>query len=443
MLHIMNYVTSKSPVMKTGILLSAASILLFGCTSNQELTNETNKNEDLQTSAIRPLEGISSDPLLFSVDAIRRDTILLGNGGSVIFQENSFVDDQGHPVSGMVNVHWQEFHSLADIAVSGIPMRYDSSGISYDLVSGGMFTIRATQGAKKLQLASGKQATVNLISMQDTPCYNFYELDETTGKWDYQSTATAEIVHQENVRQLASSKKENMLLDMREDVRPMPELNQQEIVGWVAADPLDAETETWLESNFAATKLLRRNADGTYQVEVKIRKRTEEFRIRPYTTKEAQLATRKKERKLQADLDEILAYQQRLAVGKVVRSIEIPNFGTYNWDIAYKRKNSVIFAANFEFPVKTNKSLISLFLISPDENAVVKYDATGSDLFSYDPDKRNCLIAIMPDNRLMVVDNENIRKVRKSSTSGKVTGSFEFKDAGVTVRSAADIENHL
>jgi len=429
--------------MKTSVLLSGVSLLLFGCTSNQELANETNKNEDLLTSAIQPLEGISSDPLLFSVDAIRQDTVFLGNGGSVIFQENSFVDDKGHPVSGKVNVHWQEFHSLADIAVSGIPMKYDSSGASYDLVSGGMFTIHATQGSKELQLASGKEATVNLVSMQDTPCYNFYELDEKTGKWDYQTTATAEVVPQEEAPQLASTKKDKMLLDMRVDVRSMPELNPQEIVGWVAADPLDAETEKWLESNFAATKLLRRNADGTYQVEVKIRKKTEEFRIRPYTVKEAQLATRNNERELNAELNEILAYQQRLAAGKVVRSIEIPNFGTYNWDIAYKRENSVIFAANFEFPVKTNKALISLFLISPDENAVVKYDATGSDVFSYDPDKRNCLIAIMPDNRLMVVDNENIRKAQKSSKLGKATGSFEFKDAGVTVRSAADIENHL
>lgn len=429
--------------MKTSILLSGASILVIGCTSNQELVNETNKTDDLQTSVIQPLEGVDNNPLLFSVDAIRQDTVFLSNGGSVIFQENSFVDEKGRPVSGKVDVHWQEFHSLADIAVSGIPMKYDSAGTNYDLVSGGMFTIHATQGSKDLQLADGKEATVNLVSLQDTPCYNFYELDEKTGQWDYQTTASSELVPEEAPVQVATSKKEDMLLDMKVDVRSMPELNPQEIVGWVAADPLDADTEKWLESNFAATKLLRNNADGTYQVEVKIRKKTAEFRIRPYTLKEAQMATRTNERELKADLNEILVYQQRLAAGKVVRSIEIPNFGTYNWDIAYKRENSVIFAANFEFPVKTNKSLISLFLISPDENAIVKYDATGSDQFSYDPDKRNCLIAIMPDNRLMVVDNENIRKAQKTSKSGKATGSFEFKDAGVTIRSASDIENHL
>lgn len=429
--------------MKTSLLLSSASAFFIGCTSNQKLSNEINKTDELQTSVIQPLEGISSDPLLFSVDAIRQDTVFLSNGGSVIFQENSFVDENGKAVSGKVNVHWQEFHSLADIAVSGIPMKYDSAGANYDLVSGGMFTIRATQGSKELELAKGKEATVNLVSMQDTPCYNFYELDEKTGQWDYQTTASAEVIPEEAPVEISSSKKEAVLLDMKVDVRSMPELNAKEIVGWVAADPLDAETQNWLQSNYAATKLLRSNADGTYQVEVKIRKKVTELRIRPFTVNEAQLATRKNERELKHDLDEIMTYQQGLAAGKVVRSIEIPNFGTYNWDIAYKRENSVIFAANFEFPVKTNKALISLFLISPDENAIVKYDATGSEMFSYDPDKRNCLIAIMPDNRLMVVDNENIRKAQKSSKFGKATGSFEFKDTGVTVRSAADIENHL
>lgn len=183
--------------------------------------------------------------------------------------------------------------------------------------------------------------------------------------------------------------------------------------------------------------------DGTYQVEVKSGKKRQEFRLKPYTLNEARKDTRSNERQLNREMDQILAYQQKLAAGKVVRSIEIPNFGTYNWDIAYKRKNSVILAAEFEFPEDVMKKLVHLFLISPDENAIVRYEATGSEMFSYDPEKRNCLIALMPDNRLMVVDNRKFNNSRKTGTAGKPKAVYEFEDTGVKVHNPEDIQMHL
>ena len=74
-----------------------------------------------------------------------------------------------------------------------------------------------------------------------------------------------------------------------------------------------------------------------------------------------------------------------MASGKVIRSIEIDGFGTYNWDIINKREIPLPLFANFDFPGKVDPRMVSLFLISPDENAVVKYDATGAAQFSFDP----------------------------------------------------------
>ena len=428
--------------MKTHSLLLAPLAFLFACNSHENVLDATFNENTTLPSAIETIAGLQDQSHRFAVDAIRQDTVLLPNGGSIVFKDHSFVDENGNAVTGEVNISWKEFHSLSDIALSGIPMKYDSSGVQYDLVSGGMFTISASQNNKTVELAPGKPAEINLVSQQDTPCYNFYELDEKTGQWDYQSTASGQRIEEEVKRETPKLLRDQ-LLDMAVDVRNTPELKSEQIAGWIPVDNLSDEDRDWLKSNYAATKLIRSNADGTYQVEVRIGKRKEELRLKPYTTLDARKDTQAREQKLNREMNEIMAYQKKLAAGKVVRSIEISNFGTFNWDIAYKRKNGVILAAEFEFPVDVKKRLVHLFLVSPDENAIVRYDATGSDRFSYDPNLRNCLIALMPDNRLMVVDNASFKNSRKTGNNGKPKAIFEFEDTGVKVQSSNDIELHL
>lgn len=429
--------------MKTHSILLAPLALLCACNTHEDIVDAASHGNGTEISAIETIVGIDDQTLHFRVDAIRQDTILLPNGGSIVFKDHAFVDEKGNPVQGEVDIDWKEFHTLADIALSGIPMKYDSSGMQYDLVSGGMFSIHASQKDKKVELAPGKPAEVNLVSLQDTPCYNFYELDEQTGQWDYQTSAAGERVEEVKEEVQTTKKMYDHVLDMAVDVRSMPELKAAEIAGWVPVDKLTDEERDWLKNKLIATKLVRSNMDGTYQVEVKNGQKRQEFRLRPYTMDEARQETRIHERNLNQELDEILAYQQSLAAGKVVRSIEIENFGTYNWDYAMKRKNVQIYAAEFEFPVEVKKKLVHLFLISPDENAIIEYDASGTEVFSYNPDLRNCLIALMPDNRLMVVDNSAFRNSRKSGSNGKPKVMYQFEDTGVKVHNPSDIQAHL
>jgi hypothetical protein len=429
--------------MKPYTLLFAPLAALVACNSHETIVETTSSESSNDLSAIVQMEGLQDQTQHFRVDALRQDTLLLPNGGSIIFKDHAFVDEKGNPVSGEVDVAWQEFHSLADIALSGIPMKYDSAGVKYDLVSGGMFSIHASQNNKPVELAPGKTAEVNLVSLQDTPCYNFYELDEKSGQWDYQTTAAGERVEEAPEEAQEEVKKHDHILNMSVDVRSMPELNPDEITGWIPVDKLTSEERDWLKSRMIATKMLSSNLDGTYNVEIKSGQKRQQFRLKPYTLAEARRDTRSNEHALNREVDEILAYQQNVAAGKIVRTIEIENFGTYNWDIAMKRKNGVVLAAEFEFPEKVQKKLVHLFLISPDENAIVRYDATGSDMFSYDPALRNCLIALMPDNSLMVVDNNSFKKSRKTGGDKNAKAVYTFENTGVKVRNPSDIQVHL
>ena len=430
----------KHSIMKAKHLFPVLAVALIACNSNQEILNRVTETDLSSVSVIQPIEGLEIAPVQFKVNAVEHDTIFLNNGGSIVFDENSFVDKDGNPVSGEVDVAWQEFHSLADIAVSGIPMKYDSAGTDYDLVSGGMFTISASQGDKPVEIAPGKSATVNLVSQEDTPCYNFYELDEKTGDWSYETTKAGEKVEEESeVEDVASVN--TTILDVKLNVPKLPNLDPNDIVGWRTERPLGNAEKRWLKENYSSAQLTGISEDGTFDMLVETEDKKETYKVTPYTMDEALADTKANEVELNQEMKAIEEYQKKLAQGKIVRSIEIENFGTYNWDIVCKRKNSTRMIADFEFPGKEKKKLISLFLISPDENAIVRYDANGDSKFSFDPDLRNCLIAILPNNELVAVDSYEFKRMSGSARGKNCT--FTFKRTGVKLNSASDITYHL
>jgi hypothetical protein len=67
--------------------------------------------------------------------------------------------------------------------VSGIPMRYDSAGISYQFESSGMCDIRADQNGASLGVNPKNMPRINMISYNADESYNLYLLDTATGKW--------------------------------------------------------------------------------------------------------------------------------------------------------------------------------------------------------------------------------------------------------------------
>ena len=87
-----------------------------------------NKHEKETESAVKPpIENLDIQNIHFSVDA-SRDTVMTSETGSQIkISANSFVDKNGNPVAGIVDIEYREFHDVVDIFLSGIPMAYDLS----------------------------------------------------------------------------------------------------------------------------------------------------------------------------------------------------------------------------------------------------------------------------------------------------------------------------
>ena len=103
-------------------------------------------------------------------------------GTTVTIPAGALMKKDGTPVDGAVDIHYREFRDAADFITSGLPMDYDSAGKKYWFESGGMFELSAYQGEEELVVRPGRSVAVDFVKTDETD-FNFYALDQRTGKW--------------------------------------------------------------------------------------------------------------------------------------------------------------------------------------------------------------------------------------------------------------------
>lgn len=147
-----------------------------------------------------PLPGIRNDLQQRAVTASEGGVIEFVNGSRIVVPRAAFVSDRGAAVTGEVEVFYREMHDPVDFFLSGIPMTYDSAGVSYTLESAGMMEIYAEQNGQRVRLAPGKSLDVELVSeismpLMDIPQgYNIYELDTAARNWVYRDVDRQEVI---------------------------------------------------------------------------------------------------------------------------------------------------------------------------------------------------------------------------------------------------------
>lgn len=405
------------------LFLPIVSVTLIVSSCQSELTplNAPQNESKTTTSVIQPIAGLEIENRTYLVDSGKDEIIKLPNGGSIELKANSFEDENGEPVKGKVEIQWKEYHSLTDIMLSGIPMKYDSAGVNYDFVSGGMFTIDALIEGKKVDLKEGKTAKVNLASYVDTPCFNFYELDEKTGDWSYETTKSGTIVESEIKSKTEGVKNQGDILDVRVDISSFPSLQKRQVVAWKAKEKLSNLTKQQLKNELCETQL-EQSDDGDYKLFIKNVKQNVVIDVEPVTMATVQAQKRELLGLMEAENKELLEFQNNYQAGKIVRSIEIPGMGTYNWDKVLERDMQRQLAATFELKKDVNPEYVSIFFISPKENVVVNCDVRGDKKLNFDATLPNYLVAILPDNSILMVDAKEFAKAGKA----KPGSAYEF-----------------
>lgn len=130
-----------------------------------------------------PHPQLKQQPEWFKWDGEQPKRILLNSGTSLSIPEEAFVTKEGEPVSGPIDMMVEEFLSVAQIFASGIPMTYDSAGVTYNFRSGGMMEVRAFQNDQELMLQPGKTIEATMATNAEGN-FNVYNLNDSTGQWE-------------------------------------------------------------------------------------------------------------------------------------------------------------------------------------------------------------------------------------------------------------------
>lgn len=172
---------AKTPFIRPLQIIGLVSIIGIGV-AYQTLFNDSKNNP-----IVKPLLASNANKARVFVVNNEQDTTLVNSNGSKInIPKETFVDKEGKPINGAVEIAYREFHNVGEIILSGIPMTYDSANTQFNFESAGMFEITGTKNGEAVFIKEGKTLEVTMISDNpDSVKFNQYYLDTIAGNWKY------------------------------------------------------------------------------------------------------------------------------------------------------------------------------------------------------------------------------------------------------------------
>jgi len=430
--------------MKT-VSLFLSLFLIFSC-SNKEKTEDSKGVNPESTSLTDDFfpDYLSSENNIEINSAIKND-IHLKSGSIIHIEPNTFVNQTGIPIKGKVDISWEEFHSLGEVISSNISMKYDSIGKTFDFVTGGMFSIKGSQNGFPIFISKGKKIKIDIASTNDEKNMNFYSYDSIKKTWNYITTKGNSSIKDIQSRQVnPNSVLSKNILDIKLNTTEFPELNPKEIVGWKSRDSINIEIEKVLSTQDIKSKIVSKIDDTTYNLNLSCKSKSYErdftFAVNPYTFKQAREESFFKKLIAKRNQKELENYQKNIAEGKVIRSIDIKEFGIYNWDRIQDNQNNIMVKSNFKFPSELDPNLISIHFVCPEEKMTIKCSQSENSIVKFNPKKRNLLIAIDSKNELLYCQNDQFFKAIKSN---KKSFTFTFEKTKFIVNHSDELDKAI
>lgn len=391
------------------IILGLGALAFLGACSSPETTIENKLVLEKKSTITPPFENIKLPFKSYTIDPLLGGKIQLENGTKISIPANAFVDKQGNPIEKPVDICYREFHSIADVMASGIPMGYDSAGVHADFATAGMFEIRALDENKgELSLAQNKNIDVKMASFTNGGGYNIYHFKEkntqkeevsqagmfgtllqiapiqTTrevsletaviqGEWVYK--AAPEVAENEEKKALADSllttenviqpteplafKKDAYTFDLNFDVKEFPELEGFENIFWQyvgtdeksnpATSELMNQVKEWNDIKLKASE----TKQGVYTMTLTSGSKVFVTEIAPMlkgkSLEKAQAKFAKKMAKFEKKYNKRKSQERRAELmASFVRSVQVTTMGVWNCDKPISQKT-------FNLMVEKNK----------------------------------------------------------------------------------------
>ncbi|MEO1259616.1 MAG: hypothetical protein AAFZ15_12505 [Bacteroidota bacterium] len=443
--------------------------------SNTQVSNETNENEAVAQAVKQTIAPAFADfnvkTQSLTVKGTHSQTLTLQSGSSINVPEAAFVDAEGNVVEGDVNIEFREFHNAAEIIASGIPMKVMAeNGTEEWMQTAGMYEISGSQNGQPVFVAPGKSLEVNLVSDVDG-AYDFWKFEEEDGNWGNLGVSTpvpnpnglaseGESPARTNVGPAPAAPiafdENSTPIDLDVNLKNFPELADKQNVVWQYAgkdskkDP--AQNPNLFQKEWDEIELVKNTSGSLYTLTLANDEEEISLPVVPAlkgkdlekALADYQVRLEEYKRKL-ASVAEVAKFQKKQMA--FVRSFQIEGFGIYNYDILRKMEDVVPLLANFEFgteiPLNIRKQ-ISVYLIAEKGKMVVKFPPSDWKKFRIDPEADNSLVAVLPDNKLAILNAADLKKqmpqIKKAKGKDYV---FQLKTQDEAVQSVEEMNERL
>ena len=424
--------------------------------------NNSTKNITAQAIFTPPFKDLSVKYDSNVMDPKVSKVIETAKGSKFNIPENAFVFEDGSLVKDSVKIKICEYRSASEILMSGIPMTCDSAGKTYNFESAGMFEIKGNCNGKEVFLASGKSINVSFVS-SDNGNYDFYCLDEQTGKWKNKGTSkickirpvdSSKVAvkdkkgNKEIIKKLVEPKQVNKnksILDFDVDMQGFPELNLYSGIVWQYSDNEkypDPDKNKWIFNTKWNKFDLKPLSDNTeYIITLSNNSKSFSTSVVPVLSKKnynKALAIFKKN--IEKYNEQITQVENEISRQEVeesfTRSFSINQMGMYNWDRFYHDCNAIKLIADFKFDkMKTcDFNKITIFLVTENGRTVVRLPKSDWNMFSFNPALDNKFIAVLPENKIAYFGLKEFKelKIDELKRSGNYCFNLKVSDTPIT-----------
>lgn len=147
----------------------------YGENITQTINDQPNQLPN-DTRCLHPISDENDVPFeSFEISANSDQVIQLKDGSMISISSNSFLTNSDDPIE----IKARTFRSKSEAFLAGVPMDYNDEAFE----SAGMIELRGIQNGKVVQINPEYPIEVSLSLYKDPSSFNFYQLDDNSGKW--------------------------------------------------------------------------------------------------------------------------------------------------------------------------------------------------------------------------------------------------------------------
>ena len=419
----------------TGVVILI--LLSFRICSSEEQKKKSApviNNPNLITNS--PLPDLDIPYQKFEIDPTQTNVLHSSLGATINIPANAFLDKDGNVIKDKVEISFREFYNPVDFYLAGITMNYIEDGEEKVFESGGMVEINAISNKKELFVNPNNKINVDLLSFTKSTDFNLYDLDKNTGQW---------VNKGKDIIKSTSEKEE---LNKLPAIPPLPKVASVYSFKIIDDTKLFPEIEDYINILFepvdvnkcnisdAQEMIVKPLKNGIYEITsiIKIGKFRKESKCNCYLAFEAgkdyndALKQYKKKysklirereliKKPWTDYYKIVDLHRKHAVSKlgveekIIRTLEINNFGFVNCDYPFRYPIGGSINPNYVDEEGNALVLKNVVLVEKNTNALFRYPSK----IKYNPEKDNVLWGLTNDNKIAFIKKEDFKLLKSTS----------------------------